>query len=1048
MAADMEFGLLGPLVVRSGAVSMAVPRGGQRAVLAALLLSANHVVSLDELAEALWGTHPPRSARVTTQNYVKRLRQALGLAGERIGTHPNGYLVRVETGELDVSRFEALAESVRAAVKGEVWDQASARADAALGLWRGEPLADIESVALTQREVPRLTEIRLQMLETRLDAELHLGGHVEVIPELNRLTHAYPLRESLRALLMLALYRSGRQAEALAAFQAARRLLVDELGSEPGSELRELQRRILACDPALAVPQPQPASVGSIQAVPRELPSAVRVFIGRRKELALLDALTGEGPARGAVVVSAIDGMAGVGKTALAVHAGHRLASKFPDGQLFIDLHGYTQDHEPRAPGDALAWLLRALGVPPQRIPQDVDERAAVYRQRLAGSRTLIVLDNAASEAQVRQLLPGSSECLVLVTSRRRLKGLEDGLTLALDALPTADAIALLRTVAGTGQAPADDPVLAEIAGLCGRLPLALRIAAALLRHRPAWTLEHLAGLLRDQQQRITALSDGEHDLGVVFDLSYRTLPGAHQRLFRRLGLIPGPDFDAYATAVLTGTDPATAGRMLEDLVDHNLLIEQIPGRYRFHDLIRLHARTLIARDPVSERDAALGQLLDYYQHTAGRAEALIARHPRPAPAGPAPAHPPALPDRDAAWAWLRAERSNLLAAVQHTSRGNPECAIALTAGLATLLYIDGPWAQAVALHTAAAAAAQDLGDRAGRADALTRLGTLRALTGGFREPARDLEQALQLYRDIGERRGQAETLAVLGELRRVTGDLPAAARDLEQALRLSQDLAYRPGQAEVLLQRGDMRRAAGDLAGAARDLEQALQLYQDLENGSGQADVLTRLGDMRRVTGDLRGAARDLEQALQIYRDLGRRLGQANALARLGDIRRAADDLPGAARDLEEALQLYRDLGHQLGQANTLTFLGQVRLSHGDHKGAASHLEAAADLFRRIGAVGNQAWALNHYANVIAATGDHARANTIYQNALRLAREAHHPDDEALALEGIGRYHVHTGDTQVGAAHLRQALAIFKRLGMKPETGRVRTRLAELPGP
>ena len=554
--------------------------------------------------------------------------------------------------------------------------------------------------------------------------------------------------------------------------------------------------------------------------------------------------------------------------------------------------------------------------------------------------------------------------------------------------------------------------------------------------------------LLRDQQQRITALSDGEHDLGVVFDLSYRILPGAHQRLFRLLGLIPGPDFDAYATAVLTGTDPATAGRMLEDLVDHNLLIEQIPGRYRFHDLIRLHARTLIARDPVSERDAALGQLLDYYQHTAGRADALIARHPRPAPAGPAPRAParPARPGRGVGVAARRT--SNLLAAVQHTSRGNPECAIALTAGLATLLYIDGPWAQAVALHTAAAAAAQDLGDRAGRADALTRLGTLRALTGGFREPARDLEQALQLYRDIGERRGQAETLTVLGEMRRVTGDLTGAARDLEQALQLYQELEYRPGQAEVLLQRGDMRRAAGDLTGAARDLEQALQLCQDLENGPGQADVLTRLGDMRRVTGDLQGAARDLEQALQIYRDLGRRLGQANALARLGDIRRAAGDLPGAARNLEEALQLYRDLGHQLGQANTLTFLGQVRLSHDDHQGAARHLEPAADLFRRIGAVGNQAWALNHYANVIAATGDHARANTIYQNALRLAREAHHPDDEALALEGIGKYHEHTGDTQAGAAHLRQALAIFKRLGMKPETDRVRTRLAELPGP
>jgi DNA-binding SARP family transcriptional activator len=1047
----VRLGILGPLLVADDTGrEMPVPAARQRVLLAALLVRANRVVPAEDLAEIVWDGAPSGGALGTLRSYAMRLRHAVGpVVAARIETRAPGYLCLVAEDELDLLRFEAQCEHASAARRSGTWTEVADAATRALNVWRGSPLLDVPSQALSDSVVPRLQQLRLQALEDYAEAGLHLGQHDSLVPRLRDLTAQYPLRERFHAQLMQALAMSGRQAEALEAYQGARRALVGELGIEPGPELRRLHRRVLAGDAEV----PARVMIGRASPpvsapVPRQLPAVARFFTGRQAELDLLTRLLDESgrdtTAGDTVVISAMDGMAGIGKTALAVHAAHRLAVKFPDGQLFIDLHGYTRGHRPRTAGDALDWLLRALRVAPQRIPQDLEERAALYRECLAGTRTLIVLDNACDEAQVRPLLPGSGGCRVLITSRRRLKGLDDAQILSLDVLPPADAIALLRMVAGPGRVPPGGPALAEIAGLCGRLPLALRIAAALLRHRSAWTPEHLAGLLRDQQQRITALSDGDRDLGAIFDLSYHALTGTRRRLFRQLGLVPGPDTDACAASALAGVGRAAATRLLEDLVDHNLLIEHQPGRYRLHDLIRVHARTLAGHDPADDRTAALDRLLDYYQHAAARADALIARHPRPAPAGPAPA--PALPDAGAAWAWLRAERPNLVAVFEHTvARGYRERTVALAAGLATLLHVDGPWALALTVHVTASAAAGSLGDQRGRADALTWLGYMRALTGDFPGGARDMEQALQLGQDMGDRSGQAGALTRLGEMRRTTGDVPGAARDLAEALRLYQDLGHRPGQADVLVQLGDMRRTTGDIARAARDLERALQLYRDLDHPVGQGDVLTRLADMRRATGDLPGAARDLQEALLLYRGLGRRLGQANVLARLGDIWKLTGDLPRADRDLREALDLYQDLGHQFGQANALTFLGQVRLAAGDYPGAAHHLEAAVAEFRRMGTRGNQAWALNHYAAVITANGDHAHAMTLYQDALRLAREAHHPDDEALALEGLGNCLLRTADPEAGTADLRQALEIFRRLAMEPDADRVRARLTQV---
>jgi tetratricopeptide (TPR) repeat protein len=790
--------------------------------------------------------------------------------------------------------------------------------------------------------------------------------------------------------------------------------------------------------------------------LPRLLPATTSAFTGREDELAQLLTLgdmAGAGATPGMVVISAIDGMAGIGKTALAVHAGHLLADRFPDGQLFIDLHGYTRGLTPRDPADVLAIFLQAFDVPPQKIPADPEARAALFRERLAGTRTLLVLDNAATEGQIRPLIPAESQCLVLVTSRRRLKALDDAHTLALDVLPMPDAVALFRTVASRASAEAavDGRVgglLEEVVDLCGRLPLALRIAAALIRHRPAWNLALLADRLRQARLNLQGFTDGDRDLATVFDLSYQVLTASEQELFRSLGLVPGPEVDAYSAAALLDTDPASAERLLQDLVDHSLLTELSPGRYRMHDLLRLHARTLVGRESADQRARATGRLLDYYRYTAGRAEARIARRDRSEPVGPAPAHVPPLPDADTARAWLRAERANLEAALDYAAGlSRDELVVALTAGLVDLLRTDGPWTQAQALHTAALAAAQRLRDKLGQADALTEMGILQRLTGRLAGAARDLEAALNLFRDLDDRNGQASALAELGSVRAATGDILGAIRDQEAALHLRRDLDDRRGLASVLGQLGTVRATSGDYAGAVRDLEAALDLSRDLGDRNGQASALRQLGTVRHVTGDHVGAAQDLEAALDLFRDLDDRRGQAHALNMLGDVRRTTGDLQSSARDQEAALELFRDLGDRNGQAGALTHLGTVRHVTGDHAGAARDLEAALELFREIGARGNEAWGMNHYAAAVMDAGDPERALSLYRDAGYLAREVHQPDDEALALEGIAECLLRMGDPHEAVVHLNQALAIFRRLGMH-DSERIEARLAEFDAP
>jgi tetratricopeptide (TPR) repeat protein/transcriptional regulator with XRE-family HTH domain len=814
-----------------------------------------------------------------------------------------------------------------------------------------------------------------------------------------------------------------------------------------------------------------------VAAATRTLPRDIASFTGRQHELAeLADAAADAG---GVVSIHAIGGMAGIGKTAFAVHAAHRLAGRFPAGQIFLPLHAHTLGQQPVDPADALASLLLTIGVPAGQIPADLQARTGLWRDRLARRQLLLVLDDAASSEQVRPLLPGAGGSLVLITSRRRLTALEDAQTISLDALPPGEAAGLLVRLAVRPGLSAADPGVAEITRLCGCLPLAIGMLARQLYHHPAWTLAGRAAELAAATGRLELLATENLSVAAAFDLSYADLTPEQQRLFRRLALHPGTDIDPYAAAALDGTGLAGARRGLEGLYEQYLLTEPAPGRYRMHDLIREHACALASRlDPDDAREQATGRLLDYYKYAAARAQDLLARQARGAP-GPAartvPAAVPVLADREQALAWARAERTTLLACLdQATAAGQHARVIALTAGLAGLLRIDGPLDEAVTRHAAAVQAARQIGDRPGQALALTSLGDVRRLTGDHPGAARDLQEALGIYRDLGDRPGQAGALANLGNTRRVADDSPGAVRDLQEALSIYRDLGDRPGQANVLIIRGQALLATGDYLAAVRDLQEALDVYRDLGDRGGQAQALVNLGTggwltgdypgaardlqealsiareladrevqalaltwlgvVRRLTGNYPGAARDLQEALDISRDLGILRGELNALMYLGDVRSLTGDYPGAARDLQEVVDICSERGERAGRAVALIFLGVVRRLTGDLPGAARDLQEAIGTFRAAGDPLNLAVALTRFAVVRRLTGDYPGAARDLQEALDIARQIASPDAEVMALNESGTLSRIRGDLSQAEACHQQALDLARRTGIALE--------------
>jgi DNA-binding SARP family transcriptional activator len=1260
MSSDIRFGLLGPIVVRRGAVAVPALAGKQRVLLAALLLTANRPVSMDELTEALWGCKPPASARGTLRNYVKELRKALSVIGDaRISTAHDGYQIRVESGELDISQFESCADAGKTFAAQGAWDQAAKMLREALSLWRGRPLSGVPSDALALLAVPRLTEMWLQALEARIEADLHLGRHAAVIVELRQLIAEHPLRERLHGQLMLALYRNGQQADALAAYQAARGLLVSELGAEPGPELRQLLQQILTADPGLletptnhAVPrqaqlpadisdftgraeqvaalcarltgpgrgrQPgavliaavtgpggigktalaihaahklaahfpdghlylnlrgagqQPVTAADAQArilhdlgmdavaapveeaertaayrsliagrkvllllddvrdtaqvrpllpasagcavlvtsrnpladlqsarllqldlmtddeaaalfagiagmtrmgtepdaarkilaacgglplairiaaarlasdltgpspaataatilaaepppagaprqppaaylaqapgghvVPRELPAPVGHFTGRAAELDELSNLMAGGGR--ALVICAVGGTAGVGKTALAVQWAHQVAERFPDGQLCVNLRGYDPDR-PVAPADALASLLQGLGVPGADIPDEAQDRARLYRSRLAGRRMLVLLDNARDGDQVRPLLPGDPGCVAVVTSRDRLAGLvaTDGARrLDLDVLPQPDAVGLLRSLIGL-RADEDAGAAAALAGLCARLPLALRIAAELAAARPAVPLAELVAEL--ETDRLEALDAGEDraDVRAVFSWSVRQLPSDVARAFALLGLHPGADLDVYAAAALTGTTVAQARRALGRLHRASLLQAADAIRYSMHDLLRAYAREQAAVcDTDGLCDQALTRLFDSYLAAAAAAMDILypaEAHHRPR-IPPTSAVVPAMPGEADARAWLDAERANLVAVVVHcAAHGWPRHATGLAGTLFRYLMTASHLPEADTIYGHALQAARRSDDPAAEASALNSVGGIAMMKGRYRDAAGHYESALQHYRNGGDKSGEARVLHNLGVGKHLLDNHQSAA-------------GY---------------------------LREAIAAYEDARDGLGAARALADLAAAETELGCYDHAAEHLQRALPLLREAKDEVREAIALGRIGELNLCRGQLTAAADFFEQALAIGRRIDHQAGVADSLLNLGQVSLRQDNYRQACGHLRQALAVYQGIGQQDGEIRALRSLAEALHQAGQIDEARSELTTALQLAADIGHTHQQASAHRDLAESYHSAGEDDQACHHWQQALDLYTRLGA-PEADQVRARLS-----
>jgi tetratricopeptide (TPR) repeat protein/transcriptional regulator with XRE-family HTH domain len=732
----------------------------------------------------------------------------------------------------------------------------------------------------------------------------------------------------------------------------------------------------------------------SAAAATRTLPRDIGGFTGREPDLArLLGTLADVAGEGGLVGIHAIDGMAGIGKTTFAVHAAHRLAGRFPDGQFFLPLHAHTAGQRPVDPADALASLLLTAGVAGPHIPPGLEARAARWRDHVAGKRILLLLDDAAGHEQVRPLLPGTAGSLVMVTSRRRLTALEDAAVISLDTLSPDEAAALLARLSGRTDLGSPEGPGGEIARLCGYLPLAIGMLARQLRHHPARSGAELAAGLEAARDRLAVIRAENLSVAAAFDLSHQDLTPAQQRLFCRLGLAPGPDIDAYAAAALDDTSVATARSQLDELYDHHLITEPAPGRYLLHDLLREYARALAAAaDPVDSR-TAVGRLVNYYAHVAAASSRHIATWTtaggRPPP-GSLPASSPQLATSGEAAAWLESERPNLHAAVGHAAAQDmPLHAIAIATATGGFLRAHGHWGQAADQYRTALAAAREAGDRPGQAGVLDELGLLQQLTGDYPAATASLAEAIELFGDLGDRPGQAYACNHLGLVQAATADYSAAAANHGQALALARDAGDQLAEAVSLTDLGMVQQLTGDYHAAIGSLMQALPLLQSVGSGFDEADTLSNLGWVRRLTGDYPAAAADQRQALDLFRRLGDRLGQARALDELGLVQQLTGDYPAAAASAAGAIELLRDLGSRQDLAMALNSLGELSLRTAAAQEARSH----------------------------------------HSQALALARELGAPLEEARALEGIGRSLLHQ-DVAEAAAHLRHALAIYQRIG------------------
>lgn len=915
-----ELRLLGDvaLEVDGRPVDLGHPR--QRYVFAALAAEANSLVPVDGLVDRVWGGNCPPRAREALYSYVSRLRQALSAAGcAQVVRRSGGYLLAVEPMTVDLALFSRLVADARAAADDE---QASGLFERALGLWRGEPFAGLDT--------PWFNALRGSLARERLEAELdrndiglRSGRHGALLAELYARTAAHPLDERLTGQLMLALHANGRSAEALQQYRDMRRRLTAELGTEPRPALRLLHQRILAADPTLPGGRDvaRPASEQPRTQVPHQLPPAPRLFVGREPELAFLSEIVERGELEnsgGAVTIVIVGGAGGIGKTCLAVRWGQQNAERFPDGQLYLNLRGFDPSGPPIAPAAALRVLLDALGVAPAAVPADQDARSGLFRGLVADKRMLVVLDNAHDSAQVAPLLPGRSGCTVLVTSRNRLGALvtaHGARSLTLDALDRAAARGLLAGHLGRDRVGSEPRAASELLDWCAGLPLALSIAGARAAAQPELPLGALTEELREATTRLDALDAGElsANLRAVFACSYQALDPATANVFGLLGVAPGPDIGLRAAASLTGLPMAETRRLLRNLEHAHLLAQYKPGRYRMHDLIRLYAAERSTQDHSPQAHAAAQErLVDYYLHTAYAGEMLLRPQSEPIQLSACAkgSQPEELGDPGRALAWFATEYANLLAAHRLAQEsGLHRAAWQLPWAMDTFRYRNGYRRDNITGWAAGLAAVGRLPkpDPQARMLALRRLGRAHSMAGEHDEARSLLQQSLDLAETIGDRAGQAYTQTFLGWAWELRGDVEQALARCESALALFQELGDRSWEWIALNAVGWYCAQLSRYDDARAHCERALELSRASGDTSGAASILDSLGYIAYRTGDYAQALIQYQGTLDLYREFGNRYSEADTLVRLSEAHEMAGSTHAAAQALRQALELYR---------------------------------------------------------------------------------------------------------------------------------------------
>ena len=953
----------------------------QRVVLAMLALNANRAVPVDQLIEAVWEDSPPNTARAQIQICVSGLRRVLADAGgeAKIRTRAPGYLLEIVEDALDVARFYRLVNAARTHVEVNRLSEAVATLRSALSLWRGPALAGMNS-ELLRRNAAQLEDAKITALMERIRLDLALGRHDEIVGELFALVEEHPLRERLYENLMLALYQSGRQAEALEVCRQGRATFMAELGIELGESTRRLETAILnrdpKLDPKLAVavkggdaPRPAPTAAEPQGVVPRRLPATIADFTGRQAQLTIIKRVLGdtgrpdETASYGMRIVS-ISGKGGVGKSTLALRAAHELRDAYPDGHLYGDLESAdndTGDGPDRVRG-VLARFLRALGIGGNAMPDDDEERGDLYRSRVANKKVLVVLDGATDENQVIPLLPAGSGCAVIVTSRARLSGLPGAYQVGIDVFDVDRSLEMLTTIVGADRLRAEPEAGRELVELCGGLPLAIRIAGARLTSRAHWGVDMLVTRLRNTVRRLDELSFRGLALRSNIDQSYDALPPVGQRLFRRFSLITTRDFPGWVAAALLDNDPFDALEVVESLVDAQLLdTVQYPGerlRYRFHDLIRIYAaERLRTAESETERTATVERLLGAWLSRTEHAHRKELGGDYTILHGTAPRWPggPELEEADEMGNqidWLEGERRSLVSAVHLAAdHGMSEACWDLALTSVTLFEVKGYFDDWCETAERALASAEETGNERGRGAMLYALGAMHSHQTRLREAQRCFAGAMEIFERIGDEHGYALALRNSTTLDRLRAGDAAMMENYEVALAKLRAVGDRVGEAYILRNMAKVCIDGGEVERAEAMLDTALARCREVGYLRGEAQVLNRFAELHLFGNQLEQAHHALKRVLLIVRDIGDRIGEAHALYRLGVVRQRSGRLDNAETTLQHALSLSQQVGERMIAASAHHTLGEIALARGQEAAGQDHVETALALFAELGA-------------------------------------------------------------------------------------------------